>query len=84
MKIILHFSVKVAFVECRKIQLRHRRPHQALTIIPQLAKLPYFPDTYVRIADDVRTNLNVDINAVQYGAGDLFLIFGNESKPSLL
>ena len=38
---------------CRQIHLTHRRPHQTLTFVLQLAKLPYLPDTHVGIADDV-------------------------------
>jgi hypothetical protein len=39
---------------CRQIELSHRRPHQALTFILQLAKLPYLPDAHISIRNNVR------------------------------
>ena len=36
-------------VSPRKIKLTHRYTHQTLTFILQLAKLPYFPDTYIAV-----------------------------------
>ena len=38
---------------CRQIVLRHRRPHQTLTFILQLAKLPDLPDTHICITNDL-------------------------------
>jgi hypothetical protein len=45
----------------RQIELGHRRPHQTLTLLPstllrtslQPAKLPYLPQTHIRITDNV-------------------------------
>ncbi len=39
----------------RQIELRHRRPHQPLTLVLQPAKLPNLPDAHVRVANDVST-----------------------------
>ncbi len=36
----------------RQIELTHRCPHQALTFILQLAKLPYLPDAHIGVAED--------------------------------
>jgi len=35
----------------RRTEFGHRRPHQTLTFILQLAKLPDLPDTNIRLAD---------------------------------
>jgi hypothetical protein len=37
-----------------QIELRHRRSHQALTILRKFAELPYFPHPHVGITNDVR------------------------------
>src|SRR5688572_4504134 len=38
----------------RQIQLRHRRPHQALTLILQLAGLSYLPHVHICVANNAR------------------------------
>jgi penicillin V acylase-like amidase (Ntn superfamily) len=38
----------------RQIELRHRGPHQALTLILQLAKLPYLPHAHVGVTEKIR------------------------------
>jgi len=38
----------------RQIELRHRRPHQTLTLLLQPAKLPDLPHAHIRITDNVR------------------------------
>ena len=38
----------------RQVELSHRRPHQTLTLILQLTKLPYLPDAHVGVGDDIR------------------------------
>ncbi len=37
----------------REIELRHRRPHQSLTLVLQPAKPPYLPDAHIRVGDDI-------------------------------
>jgi len=37
----------------RQIHLTHRRPHQALTFILQLAKLTYLPHAHIGVADNI-------------------------------
>jgi hypothetical protein len=37
----------------RQVELAHCRPHQTLTFILQLAKLPDLGNPHVRVADDV-------------------------------
>ena len=37
----------------RQIELTHRHPRQTLTLILQLAKLPYLSDAHIGVADDV-------------------------------
>jgi hypothetical protein len=37
----------------RQIELSHRRAYQMLTIVLQLAKLPYLSDAHIGIANDV-------------------------------
>jgi len=36
----------------RHIELTHRRTHQVLILVLQIAKLPYVPNTYIRVAKD--------------------------------
>ena len=38
---------------CRQIHLPHRRTHQTLTFVLQLAKLPYLPDAHTGIVDNL-------------------------------
>jgi hypothetical protein len=37
----------------RQVHLTHRRPHQTLTFVLQLAKLPYLPNAHIRVAYNV-------------------------------
>jgi len=37
----------------RQIHLTHRRSHQTLTLILQLAKLPYLPDMHIRVTNNI-------------------------------
>jgi len=37
----------------RQIELTHRRPHQTLTFILQLAKLPDLSDAHIGIANNI-------------------------------
>ena len=47
------FHASRAMISTRgQIQLTHRRSHQTLTFILQLAKLPYLPNTNIRIGKD--------------------------------
>ena len=43
----------------RQIELTHRYPHQTLTFVLQLAKLPNLPDAHIRIAEDRMPGLDV-------------------------
>ena len=37
----------------REVHLAHRRPHQALTFILQLAKLTYLPHSHIGVTDNI-------------------------------
>jgi len=38
---------------CRQVELTDRHPHQTLTFVLQLAKLPYLPGAHIGVTDDV-------------------------------
>jgi hypothetical protein len=37
----------------RQIELHHRRMHQALALLLQLAEVPHLPNAHIRIRDNV-------------------------------
>ena len=52
----------------RQIELAHRRPLQTLTIILQLARLPYLPRAQIRVTDDILLRyVKKGIGSLPYG-----------------
>jgi len=46
--------------------MTHGRAHQTLTFILQFAKLPYFPDAHVGVANDIRGSVGRESNSLKF------------------
>jgi hypothetical protein len=68
----------------RQIQLTHRRPHQALTLLLQPAELPDLPDAHIRIADDVRRSAVIRYPIFGVPEAGLFLALQQPEQLSIV
>ncbi len=53
----------------RQIELRHGRPHQALTLVLQPAKLPYLPDAHIGVANDIGCSMTGEALVLNIACG---------------